>query len=142
MKLIVHELEAAGVSQVLTPAKNIIVEAVRPHLYRHLNPSGNLKVEIYDGVTLVATSEEIDISDIASGSNYFHGYVRFYINAYLEADTAYTFKLVGGDGYTFDNAAYIGWCNDFDLIKYETETPETVALNRPLDIEIWERRVR
>jgi hypothetical protein len=47
MKLIVHELEVDGVEQKLTATKNVIVEAVRPHLYRHNFPTGSLKVEIY-----------------------------------------------------------------------------------------------
>jgi hypothetical protein len=142
MKLIVHELEVDGVEQKLTATKNVIVEAVRPHLYRHNFPTGSLKVEIYTlADVLVAESENVDIADIGSEA-FFHGYVRFFINAYLEKDTTYKFKLVGDDGYSFDESAYCGWCNSYDLEKYGKAYSPINSLRFPLDIEIWERKNR
>ncbi len=142
MKIIVHELEASAIEQRLTPSKNTIVEALRPHIYRHNFPTGSLKLQILDmSDTLVGESENVDISDIGS-ENFFHGYVRFLINAYLAKDTTYKFQLVGEDGYTFDESAYCGWCNAYDLAKYPTPTTPLNSLHHSLDIEIWERKVR
>ncbi len=142
MKLIVHELDAVEVAQVLTPEKNTIVEAVRPHIYRHNFPSGSLKMQIYDeSDVLVAQSELVDIADIGTQA-FFHGYVRFLIDAYLTEGEPYKFKLVGAGGYSFSEPAYCGWCNGFDLVKYDIDGTPLSPLHYPLDLEIWERKVR
>ncbi len=138
MKLIVHELEAAGISQEVTATANVIVRAIRPHIYRHNMPAGKLKIEIYDsGNTLISTSESLDISNIGS-ADFFHGYVRFYVDAYLSKDQTYTFELVGHDGYSFSESSYIGWCNGFDLAKYPASTTPANKFSYPLDFEVWE----
>lgn len=142
MKLVVHELKDDGVSQVLRATRNVIVEAIRPHIYRHNFAAGSLKVQILDSEnTLVAESEAVNISSIGS-EDFFHGYVRFYINAYLAKDQDYKFKLVGAGGYSFSEAAYIGWCNGFDLGKYTKTYSNMNSLQEPLDLEVWERKVR
>lgn len=141
MKLVVHELEAAGLSQVLRSDKRVNVEALRPHLYRHNFASGSLQMQILNGVTVVATSAAVNISDIGS-ADYFHGYVRFYVNAYLEADTEYTFKLISS-GYTFSEPAYIGWCVGFDALNhYDASYVQASNLEAPLDLEVWARSDR
>ncbi len=140
MKLLVEELKASGVIQEMTPTKNIIVEAIRPHLYRHLFATGSLKVQVLDSMdVLLGESATVDISDIGD-LDYFHGYVRFLVNAALQANETYKFKLVGDDGYTFDESAYIGWCNGFDLAKYPNSYSPTTDLSNSLDLEIWERK--
>jgi hypothetical protein len=142
VKLIVQELKASELSQQLTPSRNTIVEAVRPHLYRHLWPSGSLKMQILTtSDVLVAESDAVSIADISAGNNYFHGYVRFYINAFLTKDTAYKFKLTSS-GYTYADAAFIGWCNGFDLGKYAAGYTPANDLYEPLDLEVWERTQR
>lgn len=139
MTLIIHELKAAGLTQTVTPERNTIVTAIRPHIYRHLAPTGSLKLELYDDSdVLVAESENVEIPDIGT-MDYFHGYVRFYINAYLKKDVEYTIKLVGEDGYTFNESAFCGWANGFDLAKYPITTTPTNSMQYPLDLEIWER---
>ncbi len=142
MKLIVHELEAVALEQSLTASRNILVEAVRPHIYRHNLPTGSLKVRIRNSSdVLVAESEEVEIADIGS-DNFFHGYVRFFINAYLASGQTYKFQLIGTDGYTFGEAAYCGWVNAYDLNKYLLSYVAVDSLRSPLDIEIWERKVK
>ncbi len=139
MKLIVHELQTS-LTQNLTTNKIIQVVAVRPHIYRHNMPIGTLKVEIRTaGNVLVATSESIDISDIGAEA-FFHGYVRFSVSAFLDKDTEYKFLLVGEDGYSFDESAYIGWCNGFDLGKYTPAVEPISSFHYPLDLEVWERK--
>jgi hypothetical protein len=106
-----------------------------------MNPSGTLKVQIYNGVSLVAESATVNIADIGS-MDYFHGYVRFYVDAYLAKDTTYTIKLVGGGGYTFDEAAYCGWVNGHDLGKYGLIGTPASHCHYPMDLEVWERTVK
>jgi hypothetical protein len=141
MKLVVHEI-VSWVEQELVPAKNTLVAAVRPHIYRHGSPPGSLYCEIYEGSALIATSESVPISSIASGSNYFHGYVRFYVDAWLAKDTAYKIRILGTGGYFYDDSAYCGVCGGFDLGKYaETYTPSN-DYDKPIDIEIWKRNYK
>lgn len=140
MKLIVHELKAAGLIQEIKAPRNVLVEAIRPHIYRHNSPTGSLKIQILDDSdVLITESEVIDIDDIGS-QDFFHGYVRFLINVGLKEGLTYKIKLVGLSGYTFSESSYIGWCNDFDLSKYLASYNPATPLNRPLDIEIWERK--
>lgn len=136
MKLIVHEL-STSLYQPMRPTKNIEVGAVRPHLYLHNSPSGSVKMQIAtaDG-TVLAESNTIAFSTI-NASPYFHGYVRFDISANLKKDTVYRFYLVATGGYSFSESAYCGWCNDYDLRKYNRETPITFSAQAALDLEIW-----
>jgi hypothetical protein len=143
VKLIVHELQDEGLTQTLVPDKRINVVAMRPHLYRHQWPDGSLKVQIKQGATLIAESEAQPISEIGT-EDYFHGYVRFYVNAILEKDVEYSFILISDDGdpYEFSEPAYIGWCNGFDLLKYEATYDPSLPSSYPLDMEIWSRKFK
>ena len=144
MTLIVYEIKGSGVSQEIIPKKHTIVEAIRPHIYRHRWPSGKLKLQIFDADNnLVAESKSVDISTITLSSEpFFHGYVRFDINAYLAKDSRYIIKIVGTDGYVFSESAYCGVCNGYDLGKYPSTFQPKSDLNEPLDLEIWERTVK
>lgn len=136
MKLIVHELNTSLYQSMRAP-KNVEVGAVRPHLYLHNIPAGSLKMQILteDG-TLLSESNTVAISSITASPE-FHGYVRFDISANLKKDNLYRFLLLATGGYSFSEAAYCGWCNDYDLQKYERETPITFSVQAPLDLEIW-----
>ena len=139
MTLVVYELEAAGLTQEVTPSKNTIVEAVRPHIMIHDCDTGSLSIEIYDsGDSLIATSNSVDISSISSAA-YYHGYVRFNINAYLAKNETYSLKLVGAGGYSFSPASYAGWVNGYDLAKYPLAYTPGSSLSFPFDYEIWAR---
>lgn len=141
MDLIVYEMKPQ-VYQALTATKDTLVKAVRPHIYRHLSPSGSIKVQIKssDGATLLGESEAVAISSIESGSNYFHGYVTLSFNAsvWLTAGTTYRIYIVGTGGYSFNESAYVGVCTDFDLRKYTAAYSYTTDYQAPLDIEMWE----
>lgn len=142
MKLIIHELKASGLSQALIPDKNMMLEAVRPHIYRHNWPTGSLKIQVLDSEdNVLSESETVSIEDIGS-ENFFHGYVRFLVNLGLQKDQTYKFKVVGDDGYSFEESAFIGVCNDYDLRKYDAVNSPSGTLYAPFDLEVWTRSAR
>lgn len=142
MTLVIHELTSNLDQVITTPDRDIIVEAIRPHIYRHRFPTGSLKIQIYDSLNaLVSESEVIQISDIGT-LGFFHGYVRFYINAYLAKNSSYKIRLVSQGGYTFDESAYCAWVNGYDLAKYQPSLPLPDGISFPLDYEIWELKVK
>lgn len=142
MKLIVHELKASGLTQLFRAEKNYILEAVRPHIYRHNWPSGTLKVQVLDeDDNLLSESNPVNISEIGQ-ADFFHGYVRFMVRVGLKKDHNYKFKIVGESGYTFDESGYIAVANDYDLRKYTPSNPNVDGLYAPLDIELWARSPR
>lgn len=142
MKLIIHELTDTGLEQVIVPEKNTIVEAIRPHIYRHNFADGNLKLIIQNAdAELVAESDPVNIADIGS-MNYFHGHVRFDIDAYLEGGEEYTVILVGENGYDFNESAYVGWVNGHDLATYPINGTPNSHYNYPLDLQVWERTAK
>lgn len=139
MKLLVHELQDE-VYQTITPSRNEIVEAIRPHLYKHNFPSGSVVVEVHDNIgCLIAQSDSINIADI-SDANFYHGYIRFYIKAYLKAGTTYRVVIKAQGGYTFSESAYLGVCNSFDFATYPASYEPSLGVNSPLDIQVWTRK--
>jgi predicted nucleic acid-binding Zn ribbon protein len=139
MKLVVHEIDSE-VYQEVTPRRNYIITHIRPHLYRHQWPSGNLKLQIQDANgEVLAESTAVTIADIGT-LDYFHGYVRFDIEFYMKKEVTYRIAVVGSAGYTFDNSAFCGVCNDFDLRRYEALFTPNDGVHAPLDIEFWGRR--
>lgn len=142
MKLVVNELREEGVAQIVTPPRHVLVEAIRPHIYRHGFPSGTLKLQILNGGgEVVAESNDVPINSIGTLS-YFHGYIRFDITAYLAKNESYVINLVGDDDYAFDESAFCGWVNGLDLGKYAANEIIATSWNAPLDLEIWERTVK
>lgn len=139
MKLIVNELKTALMYQEISPSKNTIIAAIRPHLYIHNNPAGSLKLQILDqNNELIVESETLAISTMTSAL-YYHGYIRFYINFYAQKDQIYRIKLTSS-GYTYSSTSYVAWCNDWDLSKYQSDYTLTVDNKTPLDMEIWSRK--
>lgn len=140
MKLLIQEHIATNLTQNLTRTEPAIVEAIRPHIYRHNFPAGTVKVQIHDNLSvLIAESNTVNISAMGTMA-YFHGYVKFDINAHLKKNVAYTVSLVSA-GYVFNEASYIGWVNGHDLAKYPITGVPASSYNYPLDLEIWERTV-
>jgi hypothetical protein len=139
MKLLVHELVGSLSQDMTTPSEVVQIEAVRPHIYKHNEPAGNVKVQITDlSDELIAESDTLTIADI-SDESFFHGYVTFSVNAQLRPDTTYRFKVVAGGGYLFSESAYVGVCNGFDLAKYPMDYTPSIGANSALDLEIWRR---
>lgn len=142
MKLVVYELDAPITQQIETKDRVILLEAIRPHLYKHNNPAGSLYLEITNEADeLLFTSETLTIQSIhdEAGAPYFHGLVRFYIDASLAPNTKYNI-ILKSTGYTFSEPAYIGWCNGFDLKLVENDYTPTGAIDDALIMEFWERK--
>lgn len=137
MKLIVRPIDTF-VEQILTPTKeNSIVGAVRPHLYIHNCPGVPLQVRIVSvRGTLIAESDVIDTSEITA-SPFYHGYVRFLIEANLRKGTPYRFQVAALPPYSFDSDSYVGVATDFDLRKYPPNPENPPPMLAPLDIEVW-----
>lgn len=141
MKLVVYELKAAGLEQTLVPNKNVILHSVRPHLIRFNRPAGTLKMQVLDSDdNLIAESASLDIDDIGT-MDFAHGVVKFDLLAGLTKNQTYKFKLIG-EGYTFSESAYVGWCNGFDLEIYPPSYSPETSLQYPLLIENWERTTK
>jgi hypothetical protein len=136
MTLLVNEI-ITSVYQAITPNKNKIIAVIRPHLYIKNRPIGTVKVQLMTADrTIINESLPITISTITA-SNEYHGYVTFYIDAFLKKDVTYLVNVVCEGGYTFSNSAYCGVCNDYDLRKYKTQSPIKHQRNAPLDLEVW-----
>lgn len=137
MHLIVHELKSLSLKQKFTtPDRFVDVVHVRPHLYKHLSPSGNFKMQIQnDEGGKISESNTLTAANISS-SSYFHGYIRFDIKAHLRPNTEYYFALIGSS-YTFSESAYIGWCNAFDFGRYINTASQSYP-HAEMDMEIWE----
>lgn len=141
MRLIVHELKSTPLYQKIKPSRNTIVEAIRPHLVKFANPSGSLKLQIQDSEgNVIAESESLTITDL-SEATYSHGKYRFYINAHLKKDTTYRVALLS-EGYSFSEAAYVGWCNSYDLSSYDANYTPSTGYSAPLSLEVFERKKR
>lgn len=130
-------------SQKLTATRNVIVTALRPHIYIQNNPPGDLRLSIYDAAdaVLLKSSEQISIASIKSQAeiteNFFHGYIRFNIDWGVSIDTEVTFRLEGLNGYVNTETDFIGWCKDFDLRKYNATYTPNDGFNSAFDLEVW-----
>lgn len=142
MKLIVEDLKGQYLEQkILVGTRPINIVALRPHIYKHLNPAGSLKLQLRDASgTLLKESDAVTIQSITDASgDYFHGYVKFTLEAGLLPETTYRLRL-STTGYSHSESAYIGWCRDFDLQKYDADfTPES-GVSSALGVEIWENK--
>lgn len=127
-----------------TSGRAIHIVHIRPHIYKHLAPSGSfyLEVQNYDGVK-IAASNALTAAEI-SADDYYHGYIRFDLNLSLPpstTDTSSWYRLqLKSTGYSFSESAYIGWCVNFE--DYDLDVDYTIAgnLDRPFGVQFWELR--
>lgn len=140
MNLVLEELGRtySSLKQKITIGdRDIIVKHVRPHIYKHLAPAGSITVEIEDSSNVtIAESAAVTITDI-SAVNYFHGEVRFDVSARLLKNTDY-YIVINSSGYTYSDAAFVGWCTDYDLQKVERDYTPANSLYTPFLLELWE----
>jgi len=139
MHLIVFELVTSRYHNYVPTGSVKQVEVIRPRLYRHGSPAGTVKVQILsNAAALIAESNSRTIADIGTGTHW-HGMANFTIAASLTPGTTYRIQVITS-GYTFDENAYLGWCNGFSLGRYETTYPDDNQWVKPLDVEIWTRQ--
>lgn len=142
MKVVTAELKADGLTQSITPSKNLFCIALRPYLVKYGSPAGTLKVQVLsDADVLLAESDTMDCVDI-SEADYFHGFIRFYVSIGLTKDVTYKIKLVGEDGYSFSDSDYIGWGNTFESGPYAHDYLATNSFYKPLKLEVWHRKTK
>lgn len=140
MKLIVSELINNNLYQTIKPSETTHVEAIRPKLYYHNNPTGEIRLQLLDNNgELIAESSYLDMATITS-AQYFHGYVRFYINASLSANVNYRIRLKTRY-HTPSETSYIGWCHEYDNIKNTPTYTVGGTFSNPLDLEVWQRHI-
>jgi hypothetical protein len=141
MLLYTHEL-ITTLQQGLKAQRDVFVTAIRPHLYVAGGPAGTLQIVIRDAADTVtiASSNNVTITSINT-VDFFHGYIKFDINAALKQGNEYIIRLQSS-GYSLVDifSDGVGWCNDWDLRKYQPEDsllpfPEASA---PFDLEVWE----
>jgi hypothetical protein len=136
MKLIVSELKTELLYQAVIPSKSIQIAVIRPHIYIHNAPSGYLFLQILDvNNQVIVESNHVSIVTI-NPFGFYHGYIQFDINLYVKKNTQYRI-LLSSSGYTFNESAYVGWCNDYDLAKYSMDYVPVSNIYNPLDLEIW-----
>lgn len=144
MNLVIHELTALNITQEIEIGDTALqVEAIRPHLFKWLNPAGSLKFLIKDepGTTTLFESDAVTVQSITDVSgDYFHGPVKFPMLAALQANTKYQVVLTGISGYTFSESAYIGLCNGFDLKVVQNSYSPASSLEESLIFEVWARK--
>lgn len=147
-KLIVHELGITGsfgnteLKQLITVGnRDILAHAIRVHLYKHLAPAGSVYLQIQDTNGKKVKDSEVLANTAISSASYYHGMIKFEIQAALKKNTQY-YVVLKSSGYTFSESAWIGWCNDYDLrrVPVNFTTPSTIGVNSPLGMEIWSRR--
>lgn len=142
MNLIVHELVTTLTQRMTVGDNDVRLGAIRPHILKYGTPAGSLYMEVKNtSGTSLQTSETVTIASITAATNtYFHGYIKFLTYITLLKNTSYDFILTP-TGYTFAESAYIGWCNDFDLQKYDRDYTPADSFDCPLDMELWEYKL-
>jgi hypothetical protein len=138
--LVVHELVTTLKQEISLLDKDLLIHAIRPHIYRHNFPTGSLNLEVWDSnQRTIAVSSSVAIASIGT-ENYFHGYIEFPFVEPLKALSTYWVALKASGGYTFSESAYIGWCNDYDLRKVDADYTPNDGVNGALDMEFWVKK--
>lgn len=140
MKIQVHELKAIDLVHSATTERRMIIKAIRPHIYKHLSPSGTFTMTIsQNGDDLGSkdfTSASIEGDGPATATNYFHGPVALIFDSPIVVNRGAFEITLSSSGYTFSEAAYIGWIAEHEnIVNNFTSTGNT--LDNPLSVEIW-----
>lgn len=136
MRLVVHELVTELSQRIKVGGRDLQLNAVRPHLYKHRSPAGSLFLEVQDtSGRLIKATETIAISAI-SAATYYHGVIRFSIDLQLRATASYLLVLKS-TGYSFAETGYVGWCNDYDLRLAEPDYSPAAGIHAALLWEPW-----
>lgn len=137
MTIVVDELISTLRQKITIGSKPIMLYAIRPYVYKHLAPAGNLFVRILDANgNKIVDSETIAISSI-SAINYAHGFYRFLVTAGLAANTSYYIQLMS-TGYTYGANSFIGWCRDWEFHNaFPVGYTKIGAFDSPYGLQLW-----
>lgn len=145
MQLLVEEFDSTPLRQEITiGTQDLYLNTVRPHLYKHNSPSGELVLRLLDSnqrviketsaLTVAAWEAAESLLDFA------HQYVSFEIDTPLKSGTTYYVELEAQGGYSFSESAYLGWCYDYDLRKVSADYTPNAGYNSAFDFEFWARK--
>jgi hypothetical protein len=140
-KLVVEELKTS-LKQTFRTNTRLVLQAVRPHIYKHLSPAGDLTLNIIqDGKTVgtkTVTSAIIESGTDSTPTNYYHGiYTLEFDNQVVVNEGEFEIELVGENGYSFSESAYFGWVKPHEDLYIETEyTPAGDDYN-PFGVQLW-----
>lgn len=148
-KLIIEELfNGVTLEQTIRIRKNIVVGYIRPWIYKEGNlADGTLRMEIYDGATLLKTVDTVStVINAGIPSSYAHGYMSLRCDPLAlnigsgEEYHDYTIKL-HMVGYTTNASNYIAWVKEWDQLKYPLfNGPVDSSLKMPYGLEIYSFR--
>lgn len=147
--LLIDELNETNTTQNSQGFKNtsgrvIHLVHIRPHIFKHLAPAGSFYLQLQNFIgSKIADSNSLTAAEISS-ANYFHGYIRFDINASLQPSnssplTWYRLQLKS-TGYTYDANAFIGWCINYEDFDLDVDYTIGGDLDRPFGLQFWELR--
>ena len=143
MTLGLIELNSDNLKQEVRSTRAQHIAHIRPHVLKFDSPSGSIAMQIQDvNGKIIATSNFLTGAQISSAT-YFHGYIRFDINASLSSDTVYNISMRSTGGYSFAEANYFGWILEHnDFRKYQPKTGIDIdGMSSALDFEVWERKL-
>ena len=142
--LTIHELgnDEAEFEQTITVEKNILINAIRPYIYKHRRPLGTFKVSIWKGARELAfgelTSAEMEDQDPRLGANDFaHGHMRFDLNRFVNLRKGEYIIKMSSTGYSFSEADYFGWVKAHEDIRYSINGIPQNAFENPYTVELW-----
>lgn len=145
--LIVHECQPE-VFQEIVPSNNILLKAIRPHLYIHNSPAGTIQIritdtngkEIYATGTSTIASLKSQIEAVVGANDFIHAWPQIEVKAGLRKNETYRIYVTCGGGYSFAESAYVGVCKDWDNTKITSTYSPSTEFNAPIDFELWERK--
>lgn len=122
------------------------VDTIRPYLLLHNNPSGDIKLSVYNGVLeLVSLSQSVSslYSNASISDDYAHGWFSFsFSNAglILDKDTIYTLKLEADTGYTYSSSQYVSWIAEHENLTNDTDGNNYNYQKNPFSFQVWYQR--
>lgn len=121
--------------------KRARVFGIRPNLYFHNIPSGDVLLEIKNGSEVLG-SKQISVTDLRSSAsvtdNFAHGYFLFEFDKpiAMRAKT-YNIEVSGVNGYTFSDSAYLGWIKEHDPLKVNTGPNLGDPFKNAFSYQLW-----
>jgi len=138
--LLIEPIEAVPVEQTFKMFERLQVQAVRPYLYLHNDPTGSIKVAIkYDGQKIASktltVAEILNLAELPAGQ-YHYGFFTFDIEAVLNIKTEYQIE-VSGVGYGYDPNSYFGWIKPHENLINTFSESVLYDDQNPFGFQLW-----